>query len=270
MHRLLTVASLSAAAALALAACTAPPAPASDLPAPTGTASSSTTHWSYDDDDGGAAGWAALSPEWSTCSTGTAQSPIDLPLDAPSGAGATVLTGAAEIEEADTGHASQVTVDEGGSTVYFAGTSYDLLQIHAHTPAEHTVDGVAHAAEIHLVHTDSAGRLLVLALLADEGAPSDAWQPVIDTATAENGADAVADVADLLPAAASTWTYEGSLTTPPCTEGVRWVVFEQPVTLSPEQIEALDSAHHHNSRGVQPLGDREVVRAVSTVSPGMD
>lgn len=268
MHRLLAVASLSVAA-LTLTACTAPPAPASDLPAPTGTASSSTAHWSYDE-DGGAAEWAALSPEWAACSTGTAQSPIDLPLDAPSGAGATVLTGAVEIEEADTGHASQVTVDEGGSTVQFAGASYNLLQIHAHTPAEHTVNGVTHAAEIHLVHTDSAGRLLVLALFADEGARSAAWQPVIDTATAEDGADAVVDIADLLPAAASTWTYEGSLTTPPCTEGVRWVVFQQPLTLSPDQVEAIGSAHPRNSRGVQPLGGREVVQTVSTVSPGVD
>ncbi|WP_177174737.1 carbonic anhydrase [Frigoribacterium sp. MCBA15_019] len=257
------------AAALTLAACTAPSAPASDPPASTGTASSSTTHWSYDE-DGGAAEWAALSPEWSACSTGTPQSPIDLPRDAPSGAGATVLTGAVEIEEADTGLASQVTAEDRGSTVIFSGASYDLLQIHAHTPAEHTVDGVAHAAEIHLVHTDSAGRLLVLALFAEEGARSDEWQPVIDTATAEDGADAIVDIADLLPATASTWTYEGSLTTPPCTEGIRWVVFEQPVTLSPEQVEALDAAHHHNSRGVQPLGDREIVRAVSTVSPGVD
>lgn len=112
--------------------------------------------------------------------------------------------------------------------------------------------------------------LLVLALFADEGARSDSWQPVIDTATAEDGAVAVVDIADSLPASASTWTCEGSLTTPPCTEGASRVVFEQPVTLSPEQVEAPDSAHHHDSRGVQPLGDREVARAVSTVSPRVD
>ncbi|TFC91234.1 MULTISPECIES: carbonic anhydrase family protein [Cryobacterium] len=217
-------------------------------------------HWSYD----GASGppsWAKLDPGFAACAEGTAQSPIDLPATVP--APSTVIQLSAENAEADvfdTGHAVEFEADGEGETLTLAGDEYSLQQLHAHVPSEHTVNGQPAAAELHLVHADAAGKLLVLGILVTEGPASDALAPFIEAATHVADDEEVAmDISAVLPPSLANYEYSGSLTTPPCTEDVQWVVMSTPISMSAEQIGTLERAHSHNARPTQPLGGRDVV-----------
>ena len=207
--------------------------------------------WSYAGDTGPAQ-WAELSPVYATCA-GERQSPIDLSdattADGPALGQAYAPTAA---EVVDTGHGLQVNT--GGGTLTVDGVTYDLLQFHVHTPSEHTVDGSDYPAEIHLVH-QAGDSLAVVGVFVDEGEANDGldtWLQSIEGA--ESSIEY--DVNALLPAPRSYYTYGGSLTTPPCSEIVRWVVMDTPVTASSDQLDALRDRHDGNARPVQPLGDR--------------
>ena len=220
-------------------------------------------HWSYDGISGPAE-WAELDEQYRTCGTGLQQSPVDLPSSALAGGEALDLTGQPEQGDVvDNGHTVQLTGDEDTSEVTFEGRSYALAQMHVHTPSEHTVNGVAAAAEFHFVHRTEDDQLLVVAVLGVEGRPSAAFDPFVQGAVGEVDT-ATLDVHGMLPASLDHVDYEGSLTTPPCTEGVHWVVMTTPVELSAEQLAALNVAHPGNTRPAQPLGDREVVRSTAT------
>ena len=225
--------------------------------------------WSYDGVSGPAE-WAELDEQYRTCGTGLQQSPVDLPSAALPGGGALDLTGQPEQGGiVDTGHTIQLTGDEDASEVTLDGRSYDLVQMHVHTPSEHTVDGVAAAAEFHFVHRSEDGHLLVIGVLGVEGEPSAAFDPFVQGAVGEADT-ATLDMHAMLPGSLDHVAYEGSLTTPPCTEGVRWVVMTTPVELSAPQLAELNVAHPGNTRPVQPLGDREVVRATATWVDAVD
>ena len=217
-------------------------------------------HWSYD----GASGpesWPELDPGFAACGVGTAQSPIDLPATVP--APSSVIQLSAEDAEADvfdTGHAVEFEADGEGETLTFAGDEYSLQQMHAHVPSEHTVNGQPAAAELHLVHADAAGNPLVLGILVTEGQTSGALAPFIDAAThLADDEDVTMDIAAVLPRSLENYEYSGSLTTPPCTEDVQWVVMSTPISMSAEQIGTLEGVHSHNARPTQPLGNRDVV-----------
>lgn len=162
------------------------------------------------------------------------------------------------------GHTIQFDFDR-GDEVAFNGERYQLKQIHFHEPAEHTLNGARYPIEMHLVHYNEAlHEFTVLAVLGYEGDPSEGYQflesflplPVGDTKII----DEPFDLRRLLPGALTPrYHYRGSLTTPPCTENVNWVIFEQPFMLSYEQVMALkDNMPLNNYRGVQPLNDRDL------------
>lgn len=218
--------------------------------------------WSYDG-AGAPEHWGSLADQYEQCSTGVRQSPVDLP--APRRAGALDLRlPAAPVTgtTADNGHTVQFTVDDGPVTVV-AGAPHRLLQVHHHADSEHTVGGEPSAAEFHFVHADAAGDLLVLGVLAEVGAHNPAYEDYVAGATAGTGHETSADLAAMLPTERSFATYEGSLTTPPCTEGVRWVVFDDPVELGRDQLDELLAAHADNTRPVQELGERTVEHELS-------
>ena len=248
------VTSVLTVAAITLVGCaqptTAPSVPPAEEP----------VHWSYDGASGPAS-WAELDPGFAACAAGTAQSPINLPATVP--APSTVIQLSAEDAEADvfdTGHAVEFEADGEGETLIFAGNEYSLQQMHAHVPSEHTVNGQPAAAELHLVHADAAGKLLVLGILVTEGSSSDALAPFIEAAThLADDEDVTMDISAVLPPTLENYEYSGSLTTPPCTEDVQWVVMSTPITMSTDQIGALESAYSHNARPTQPLGDRDVI-----------
>ena len=215
--------------------------------------------WGYEPHNG-PGHWGTLDPAFSACAMGEEQSPIDL------SAGRNADPLAIEFEYQRTriavennGHTIQVNPDPGNAIV-LTGVRFDLLQFHFHHASEHTVDGIQLPLEMHLVHRNDSGSLAVVGVLFEEGQANDALAPVWAHLPPDPAAPRVVpgelDPASLLPATRTTWRYRGSLTTPPCTEGVNWIVLNEPLTMSPEQIAAFGAIYPNNFRPVQPLGTR--------------
>lgn len=209
--------------------------------------------------------WGSLSPEFAACRTGHRQSPIDL--------GATDVPGRDPVVEVDykplpltvlhNGYTVEVLV-RNGSRILLDGKEYELLQFHFHTPSEHRVDGRPFAAEMHFVHRAADSTYAVVGLLIEEGQENPALAPVVDNAPsgaaeARTFADVVIDPGKILPPLASFWMYEGSFTTPPCTEGIRWMIERAPAPMSRQHIEGLRKAMGNNARPLQPIDSRTVV-----------
>jgi carbonic anhydrase len=143
------------------------------------------------------------------------------------------------------------------------GLKYDLVQFHLHAPSEHTLDGSHDPMELHLVHKNAAGGLAVVAVLLRAGRENPAYASVMNNLPEREmnvtpvGAARV-DANRLLPKERTHWRYLGSLTTPPCTEGVTWLVMKMPVELSDAQIAAFTSIFKNNARPVQGLNARRL------------
>ena len=228
-------------------------------------------HWAYDGDEG-PAHWGELSPEFSLCADGSAQSPINVRdaseldlVDIEFNYGETARDLEATHEIYNNSHTIQVNV-AGGSSIVYNGITYDLLQFHFHAPSEHTIDGKAAPMEIHFVHIDpNSGNLAVVGVLLTEGEKdNEAYAAVFDHMPAEVGEpqamSSPLDLDSLLPKARTFFTYHGSLTTPPCSEIVRWLLLDTPVELSAAQIEAFTAIYDGIARPTQPLGKRDLLR----------
>ncbi len=216
-------------------------------------------HWSYKG-EGGPQAWGSMKPEFSACSTGTRQSPIDIrdgitvDLDPvqfdyrPSGFGVI-----------DNGHTVQVNVAPGNS-IQVMGRRFDLAQFHFHRPSEERINGRQFDMVVHLVHKDMEGRLAVVAVLLDRGSAQPLVQTVWNNLPLEKGEEVPArvsvDLNELLPKDRRYYTYMGSLTTPPCSEGVLWMVMQQPVPISPAQIDIFSRLYPMNARPVQSASGR--------------
>jgi carbonic anhydrase len=209
--------------------------------------------WDYEGDTGPTQ-WAELSPTYAACA-GDRQSPIDLAdattADGPALAQAYAPTAA---EVVDTGHGLQINT--GGGTLSVDGVTYDLIQFHVHTPSEHTVGGSDYPAEIHFVH-QAGDSLAVVGVFVDEGTANEGLETWLQSIE-RNESSIEYDVNALFPDQRSYYTYSGSLTTPPCSEIVHWVVLDTPITASPDQLDAFRDRHDDNARPVQPLGDRSL------------
>lgn len=219
--------------------------------------------WSYE----GATGpqhWGELEEEYTTCDTGAAQSPIDVPGDPVLSSEPIELDyTAADFQARDTGHTVELH-SPSPQSIMADGTEYTFMQMHYHAPSEHTLDGANYAAEFHFVHQSGNGDLAVVGVLAAEGDNNLAWSPVMEAIPAPQDGDAAEvtglTLSSLLPESLDHYVYEGSLTTPPCSENVRWLLLQNPIELGPAQISELRSAHSDNNRPTQPLNDREVTR----------
>lgn len=216
-------------------------------------------HWSYEGEFG-PQNWGRLKPEWAQCAEGRTQSPIDIregiKVDLPA---ITFDYKTTYFSVIDNGHTVQVNVGE-GSSFTVSGKRYDLVQLHFHKPAEERVNGKTFEMVTHLVHRDVDNKLAVVAVLLDRGDES----PVFNTLWAhlplqknvENTPDVSIDLAQLLPAKRDYFTYMGSLTTPPCSEGVTWIVIKQPLAVSAEQIGVFGHLYKNNARPVQSANSR--------------
>jgi len=226
-------------------------------------ASDAKSHWSYSGEDG-PAHWGDLAAEYATCGTGHMQSPIDLG-DAEA-TGSIKLAAdykAVPLVVLNNGHTVQFNTEDGG-TLTEAGVTYDLLQVHFHAPSEHVVNGKPAPLEAHFVHRSKDGALSVIGVFIVEGKANPALATLIKyLPTQVTPATPVEGVTinpnDLLPASMAMYRYMGSLTTPPCSEGVSWHVLSTDITASKERIEALSAVLHMNARPVQPLNDRLLV-----------
>lgn len=265
----------SAAFLIMLISCTSKPTETSNQPIDSvqnpPKASARPVHWGYDGD--GPAGWASLSPVYALCGSGVNQSPINIVKTETQGGATwkldykTTTLHIAHTEHMDdiidNGHTIQVTVDE-GSTFTFGNKAYNLRQFHFHTPSEHTLDGQHAPMEMHLVHQSEDGSLAVVGVFMQEGkAPNENFAKII--ANLPNAKGETKHITDVnlelkfhLPKDNYAYHYTGSLTTPPCSEGVQWLVLRDPVVLSKEQIEAFSSRIGSNNRPTQSLNDRVV------------
>jgi carbonic anhydrase len=221
-------------------------------------------HWSYNG-AGGPASWSALKPEFALCGTGQRQSPIDI-----RGGLSVDLEPvrfdyqASRFAVIDNGHTVQVNVGSGNS-IEVGGKRFELVQFHFHRPSEERIDGRQFEMSVHLVHKDEQGRLAVVGLLFDKGPPQPVLQKVWNNLPLEKNEEAQArvplELADLLPADRRYFTYMGSLTTPPCSEGVQWIVMRQPVTLTQEQIDIFARIYPMNARPVQSASGRRIMQS---------
>ncbi len=227
------------------------------------TVSGGGPRWGYEAHDGPAA-WGRLDPSYAVCSLGAEQSPIDLS-DARRAELVPVdfdwRVSRATVE--NTGHSIQVNPAP-GSSIVIDGVRFGLEQFHFHHRAEHTIGGDRLPLEMHFVHRNEAGTLAVVGVLFHEGPANRALAPVWallpPAASPPRAVGEAVDLPALLPERRSTWRYRGSLTTPPCTEGVAWIILTEPLTLSVGQIEAFAAIFPNNFRPVQPLGERTLVR----------
>lgn len=218
--------------------------------------------WSYDGRTG-PDHWHGLSPDYATCGDGLEQSPIDIAGVIAAGAPALEIDyNSTPLTIFNNGHTIEIEYHD-GSTLSVDGHTWELEQLHFHTGSEHTVDGMGAPMEMHLVHSDGNGSLAVLGVFIEEGAANLALAPIFEHLPAEPGEPDEIDgveinVADALPAELRAWRYDGSLTTPPCTEGVRWHVLSTPIEASATQIGAFQAIFDYNFRPTQPLNDRVI------------
>ena len=218
-------------------------------------------HWAYEGEHG-AANWGKINSAWSKCATGNRQSPIDIrngmkvELEAISFDYTPV-----GFNVVDNGHTIQVTV-AGGNYLTIQNRQYELQQFHFHRPSEERINGKGTEMVVHLVHKDVDGRLAVLAVLIERGKPQSVIQTIWNNLPLEKN-DVVEpttalNVLDLLPVRRDYFTYMGSLTTPPCSEGVLWMVMKEPIQASPAQLALFSRLYPMNARPVQPTSGRVI------------
>ena len=220
-------------------------------------------HWGYSGEVG-PEHWAQFESDFGACSDGRNQSPIDLAgfvnAELPPIA-FDYRPGGHEV--VNNGHAIQVNYKP-GSNIAVDGNRFDLKQFHFHSPSENTINGKSFPMEAHFVHADAKGNLAVVALMFEEGKDNAVlakiWPQVKADIHEEETLAPEVDANALLDANRDYYRYNGSLTTPPCTEGVRWFVLKQPATASAKQLGVVPQAiGHANNRPVQPLGARAIL-----------
>jgi carbonic anhydrase len=216
-------------------------------------------HWSYNGAEG-PSHWGG------TCSSGRAQSPIDIHAAAATAEKLPPLQidyRPSILNIIDNGHTIQVNVEH-GSSISVGGHRFDLVQFHFHKPSEERIDGRQFAMVAHLVHRDTGGKLAVIAVPLKAGEENPVigilWRHLPSAKGHEETKHAVTiNPAQLLPTNRAYFTYEGSLTTPPCTEGVRWFVLKSPASVSLGEITTFSRLYHSNARPIQPLNKRQVL-----------
>ncbi len=236
------------------------------------------THWGYAEYNGPAQ-WANLSKEYALCAQGQAQSPIDLaaayhqepsllpPAPLPP---LEFLYQPAALNLSNNGHTLQQEFPP-GSAVIALGKRFELVQVHFHAPSEHRLRGESYPIEAHLVHRAADGELAVVGIFIRRGSINPAlqalWLDPPQVGQSRQQPDLVLSPMDLLPRNRSYYFYLGSLTTPPCSEGVRWFVLRKPLTASDSQINRFFSLYTHHARPVQPLNQRRVMEAFQPTLP---
>lgn len=248
---------------LVAALCLSTTAFASENAAPAHGGGHGAAHWGYTG-EAGPAHWGDLSPEFAACKEGKSQTPIDITgavdVDQPA---INFNYGEVDVNVINNGHAIQANY-ETGSSIEVAGRTYKLIQFHFHNPSENVIDGKYFPIEAHLVHKSDDGHLAVIAVMFDEGAAN----PVVETvwhympaqANSETSApNETVNVMDMLPESKAYYGFDGSLTTPPCTEGVKWIVLKTPMTVSPEQVLKFQHIMQvQNNRPLQALNGRTI------------
>jgi carbonic anhydrase len=202
--------------------------------------------------------WGKISPEFALCNLGKNQSPINI-----NNIQKITSINLLEFKYQPT---SLLTINNGntiqvnykpGSKIKIKSEEYELLQFHFHTPSEHTINGKQSAMEMHLVHRNLKGELAVVAIIMEEGAANTIINEIILNSISKNDFASI-NAADLLPKNKAYFSYTGSLTTPPCSENVKWNVLAEPIQVSKDQIAYFQRSYQFNARPVQPINGRKI------------
>ncbi|WP_310619803.1 carbonic anhydrase [Flexibacterium corallicola] len=221
--------------------------------------------WSYTGDTGPAY-WGALKDENHLCKEGKRQSPINITTTETTSKSDLAfdlkpVTGTVK----NNGHTIQFNAS-GNDAITVSGTKYKLVQIHFHAPSENRIDGKQYPVEVHLVHKSAAGKLAVIGVMVESGKANPAISAILDAAPLEpliksHKVEGPVNVSEFLPPSSAHYSFNGSLTTPPCLEQVKWRVMEEPITFSPEQISRLVALMpKHNARPVQDVNNRDIIK----------
>jgi carbonic anhydrase len=221
-------------------------------------------HWGYSGHEGPEY-WGALDPKYSTCDKGVNQSPVNLTGFTESDLSALELAykpGGHEI--INNGHTIQINY-QSGSWLSVNSHSYELKQFHFHSPSENHINGKSYPMEVHLVHADTDGNLAVVAVMFEEGNENETlkeiWNTMPEIAGNKNALPAIISVDGILPVNREYYRFNGSLTTPPCSEGVLWLVMKQAVTITKEQITQFTQVMPQpTNRPVQPINARAILK----------
>ncbi len=219
-------------------------------------------HWEYNGEHG-PDHWGKMDKAYEVCSMGGQQSPINITSAIKAEVAPMSISwkkSAAKI--VNNGHTIQINMPE-GSSITRDGKVYDLLQFHFHAPSEHLVEGKAYPMEVHFVHKNKKdGDLAVLGVFIGPDKKNDTMAMLAKNFPKAAGAEATLEAftpRDLLPAGLEYWTYEGSLTTPPCSEVVTWMVARKPIKVAKASIDAFTAIYANNARPVTPLNRRLVL-----------
>lgn len=229
------------------------------------TAAHEKGHWSYSGETGPTF-WGHLDPAFSACASGQQQSPINIEtafmqsLDRLQ-----IHYQPTKLSILNNGHTLQHTVDT-GNYLDIGPDRYQLLQFHFHSPSEEAIGGKRFAMDVHLVHKNEAGQLAVLTVLLEQGRKdhplfNTLWKSLPTQDETRIFDKKTFSPAEILPSDLNYWTFMGSLTTPPCTEGVRWLVLKTPVQLSKRQLDRFRKLYPTNARPLQALNQRAVLDA---------
>jgi carbonic anhydrase len=219
------------------------------------------THWSYEGELG-PANWGKINVDWAKCSTGNRQSPIDIRDGMKVDLEQIVFDyKPSSFSVTDNGHTIQVTLS-GGNYITLQNRMYELIQFHFHRPSEERINGRGFEMVVHLVHRDAEGKLAVVALMLERGKTHPMIQTVWNNLPLEKNDTVnptiVLDVSEVLPHRRDYYTFMGSLTTPPCSEGVLWLVMKEPVQASPAQMALFSRLYPLNARPIQAGAGRVI------------
>lgn len=223
-------------------------------------------YWGYHG-AGGPAHWGDLKPAFRACRAGHRQSPVNLEATEPGHlAPLSMHYKVSLIDLVNNGHTVQANYGK-GSYITIGDDRYDLLQFHFHTPSEHRVAGRSFPMEIHFVHRNKRGELAVVGVLVAFGeynlAAREIWDRLPARAhTKSANTRALINARDLLPGDTRHFRYSGSLTTPPCTENVKWLVLQTPVRFSEGQIAKLHRIIGMNARPAQARNSRYLLQSI--------
>ncbi len=218
-------------------------------------------HWSYERESGPEA-WGKMNPDWNLCIKGSEQSPIDLKWKKPvKDRSISFFYNSTPAEIIDNGHTIQVNFKP-GSKVDLDGKVFDLVQFHFHAESEHTIASKHFPLELHFVHKNEAGELAVVGVLFKIGAENEAleklWKDIPHKKEkAVSLSSKTFDPSRLLPTKTTHYHYKGSLTTPPCSQGVNWNVLNTPLEISEKQLKTFHKIYAKNNRPVQTLHSRK-------------
>lgn len=236
------------------------PDPVAEAPAPTPVPPGPTLPWSYDGDKGPQA-WMSINPDYILCGKGKTQSPLNLKWKKPTGAGPKMdfSYGPSSVRVENLGYTVGGAVT-GNNQLLYKGQVYKLEKIELHSPSEHTLSNNALAVELQLIHKAVSGsKMAVVSILGIEGNENSMINAILNKLGSPTGQELQIDFSQILPPSRTHYNYAGSLTTPPCSEGVEWIIFNTPMELSKDQLAAFKAKFPANNRPVQNGKNRKVM-----------